>query len=102
MPDRRSNPDNIDSENPGVEKFVANDVESLARMSRHRFQVESGNQSEAEVEDVKGDEEEENHARHALNRIEPVARVRVGQVVRARFPSNKKPIDGMVDERDKD
>jgi hypothetical protein len=50
----------------------------------------------------KSDEEEENHPRHALDGVEPVARVRVGEVVRPRLPRDEEAVDGVVDERDED
>jgi hypothetical protein len=64
--------------------------------------VQAGNQAKAEVEHVKQDKEEENDAGDALDQIEPVARVRIGQIVWPRFPRDHQAVDGVIDERYKD
>jgi hypothetical protein len=51
---------------------------------------------------VEEDEEEEDDPRHALNGVEPVARVGVAQVVRARLPRDEEAVDRVVQERDED
>src|ERR1044071_3153406 len=104
VPDGRRDSDDVDGENPGLTKLALDDRECLVRMMRDRSAVslQARNDAEAHIQHVKGDEEEENHARDALNRVEPVARVRVRQIVRTRFPRNDQAVDGVIDQRNED
>ena len=51
---------------------------------------------------MKSNEEKQNYTGEALDKIEPVSRVRVIQVIRPRFHGDHQPIDGVIDERYKD
>src|SRR5205085_10469122 len=92
VPHGRRDADDVDGEDDGVAELAAHDVERLHRMLSDRKSVQSGDHAEAEVQDVEGYEEEKNYPSHALNCVEPVARVRVCEVVRARLPSDEQSV----------
>src|SRR5919197_1548646 len=102
VPHGRCDADEVDGEDDRFEELAAHDVESLVVVGGDRQLVQARDESEAEVQDVEGDEEEEDDARHALDGVEPVARVRVGEVVGPRLPGDEQPVDGVVDEGDED
>src|SRR3712207_7054731 len=51
---------------------------------------------------VKEYEEEEDYPRHALDCVEPVARVRVAQVVGPHLPRDEEPVERVVEQRYED
>src|ERR1043165_3987144 len=67
MPDGRRDADDVDGEDDVVGELLAHDLERLHRVLGDRQVVEARNQAEAEVEHMKGDEEEEDDARDALD-----------------------------------
>ena len=102
MPDRRRNSNYIDDKDGNDVELARHNVEALFRMLRHRQSVQPRNHAEPEVQHVKSDKEEKNNARHALNGIEPVARVRIIKIVWSRFDSDHQAIDRVIDQRNKD
>jgi hypothetical protein len=83
-------------------KLAGYDTERQFRMFRNGDPVQARNHSEPEVQHVKQDKEKQDDAGDSLNQVEPVARVRVVQVVGPRFHSDHQTVDGVVDERYKD
>ena len=66
-------------------------------MMRNRKRVQSRYQPEPEIQNVKRDKEKQNDAGHSLNRIEPISRIRVMQIVRTRLDRNHQSINGVID-----
>src|ERR1051325_1885882 len=102
VPDGRGDADDVDYEDPQRPELVAHDAERPAGVLGDREVVETGQQAEAEVQDVERYEEEENDSRDALYGVEPVARVRGGEVVRPPLEGDEEAEDRVVDERDED
>ena len=50
---------------------------------------------------MKRNEEEENDSRYPLNRVEPISRIRIIQVVRPRLDRNHQTIQRVINERNK-
>src|ERR1043165_10161069 len=48
---------------------------------------------------MESDKEEKNYSGNSLNRVEPVSRIRVIQVVRPRFDCDHQTVNSMVDKR---
>src|SRR5438270_10774060 len=97
VPHGRRDADDVDGEDDGVAELASHDVEGPHRVVGDRQLVQARNEAEAEVQDVEGDEEEEDDAGHALDGVEPVTRVGVGEVVGPRLPGDEQPVDGVVD-----
>src|ERR1700674_1513570 len=97
MPDRRSDPDHVDYENRYDAEFMSDDLKRLARVARDRKRVESRKQTKPKMEQVKGNEEKQDHAGDSLNRVEPIARIRIIKIVGPRFNRDHEAIDGVID-----
>src|SRR5229473_7032495 len=95
MPDRRSDPDQVDDENRHDTEFARDDLKSLARVARDRKRVESRKQTKTKMEQVKGNEEKQDYAGDPLNRVEPIPRIWVVQVVRPRFNRDHQTVPGV-------
>src|ERR1700753_2427491 len=102
VPHGRRDADEIDDEDDDATELAAHDFISQIRILGDREIVESRNQAEAEVEHVKRDEEEEDYPRDALDCIEPVARIRVREVVGSRLPCDEQPVNRVINQRKKD
>src|ERR1051326_8570540 len=102
MPYRCGDADHVEDKDRDHAKLARDDIKSLVRIIGHGQVVQAGNHPKPEVEHVKKDEEEENDAGDALDQVEPVARVRIVQVVGPRFDGDHEPVDGVIDERYKD
>src|SRR6267378_8680439 len=102
MPDRCRDANQVDNEYRHHAKLTRYDIESLVRMGGHRDTVQSRDHSKPEIQDVKRNKEEQDDSGYPLHEIEPVARVRVSQVVGARFSGNHQAVDGVIDEGYKD
>src|SRR5687768_14751931 len=72
VPDGREDADEVDDEDDRHRELARDDGERLLGGVRHGDLVEAGDEPEAEVQDVERDEEEEDHARDALDGVEPV------------------------------
>src|SRR5207244_465935 len=94
----RCNANHIDDEDYGVHKLVVNDRKSLIVMSRHGQIIQPRNETKSKIEHMKGDKEEENDARYPLNRVEPISRIRIIQVVWPRLDRNHQTIERVINE----
>src|SRR2546426_7431876 len=76
-----------------------NDRETLIRMCGHGQIIQPGNQTEPKIQNMKRNEEKQNDSRHALNRVEPISRIRVVQVIRPRLDRNHETVQRMINQR---
>src|SRR6266446_3635382 len=85
MPNGRRDPDHIDDKNRDDAEFARDDLERLIRVMRDRHRIKSRNQTKAEIQHVKSNEEKQNYSGHSLDRVKPVAWIRIMQIVGPRF-----------------
>ncbi len=97
VPDGCRNSDNVKDKNRRNTKLARDDFKRLRRILSDRLRVQSGDESEAEIKHMKGDKEKKNDAGYALNRIKPVAGIKIRKVVRTHLPRDKKSVNGVVD-----
>src|SRR5438105_15316458 len=101
MPHGRCNANHIDDEDYGVHKLIVNDRKSLIVMSRHGQIIQPRNETKSEIEHMKGDKEKKNDSRYSLNRVEPISRIGIIQVIRPRLDRNHQTIQRVINERNK-
>src|SRR2546422_10665834 len=92
----------IDDEDNRIQEFALDDAERGICMRGYGSSIESRNQTEAEVENVKGNKEKQDNAGDALNQVKPISGIRVGKIIGSRLDCDHQAIDGVVDERYKD
>ncbi len=102
MPDRRGDSNHVNDER-------SEPCETHGRRCRTPGQVHvppkscsARDHSEAEIEHVESDKEEQNDAGDSLDQVKPVARIRIREIVWPRFHRDHQTIDGVIDERYKD
>ena len=83
-------------------KFHGNYRVSLVSITRHGLEIQSGNQSEAKIQDVKKQKEEKESARNALKKVKPVSRIRIVQSIRPCFARDYDPVHRVKQQWQKD
>src|SRR5437764_13145077 len=96
MPNGRRNSDHVYDKDADVMKLARDDIETLIRMMRDRHGIQPRNHSKAEIQNVKGNEEEEYDPGDSLNRVEPISRVWIIKIVRPRFDRDHQPIHCVI------
>src|SRR2546428_7792646 len=102
MPDSRRDPDQIDHEDPRSHKLVMHNRKTLVRVRRYRHSIQARYQAKAKIQHMKSDKEKQNDAGNALNRIKPISRVGIMQIVRTRLDRNHESINCMINQRNED
>src|SRR5437870_5311638 len=102
MPNGRKNSYDINDENRNHTELARDDGERLVGMARYRQSIQSRYHPKPEIQDVKRDKEEQNDSRHALDRVEPIARIRVCEVVRPRFGGDNEPVNCVINQWNED
>src|SRR5215510_16278918 len=100
MPHRGENSNHINDKDRDHPELTRNNLERLIRMVCNRKSIQSGNHSESEIQDVERYEEEENDAGHSLNRIKPVSRIRISEIIWSRLGSDHQSVHCVVNQRD--
>lgn len=84
-------------------KIRRDNFKRLIRISRNGDirQTETGKQTEAEMQEMKQDKDEQKHTRYSLKKIQPISFVAVIQDIASRFRRDKNPVNGMIQKRQK-
>src|SRR6266496_5774151 len=96
MPDGRSNTDYIYDEDRHYHELARHNRKCLIRMTCYRKRIQPRNHAQAEIENMKSNEDEQNDSRHALNRVKPIARIRIVQIVWPRLDGDHQSIDRVI------
>src|SRR6266403_1183276 len=96
MPHRRRNSDYVHDKYPHAMEFAGDNFESLVRIIRYRDRIKTRNQTKTKIQDVEGNKEKEDDASHSLNRVKPVSRVGIVQIIRSRLDRDHHAIDCVI------
>src|ERR1043166_7679576 len=102
MPNGCCYPNHVNDEDWNHVELVRDDAKRFRDVGRDRLRIQTRYHAESEIQDVKSDEEEQNDTSDSLNKVEPIARIRIGEVVWSCFDRDYQSVYSVIDQRYKD
>src|SRR5690242_9570496 len=102
MPNSCRYPNHVNDEDWNHVEFVCDDAKCFRNVGRDGLRIQTRDHAESEIQNVESDKEEQNYTSDSLNKVEPIARIRVGQVVWTCLNRDYQSVYSVIDQRYKD